>query len=140
VCLGLAENLSIPDDRGSERDRSDLGATIMADHIIDLALPAHNPNIPKPRGLLAIPPEVAKQVAATEARLEREKGIRISPDERKRWLDRGTLSWYYDDAYIAYRHTPEVVEVLAVGHDEVNQNLKEHPLETRRDVVIGVFW
>jgi hypothetical protein len=140
VCLGLAENLSIPDDRGSERDRSDLGATIMADHIIDLALPAHNPNIPKPRGLLAIPPEVAKQVAATEARLEREKGIRITLETRKEWLDRGTLSWYYDDAYIAYRHTPEGVEVLAVAHDEVNQYLKEHPLETRRDVVIGVFW
>ena len=112
----------------------------MADHIIDLALPAHNPNIPKPRGLLPVPPEVAKQVAKSEARLEREKGIRITPETRKEWLDRGTLSWYYDDAHIAYRCTPEGPEVLAVGNDEINQYLKEHPLETRRDVVIGVFW
>ena len=112
----------------------------MADHIIDLALPAHDPNFPKPRGLLAVPPEVAEQVAEEEARLEREKGIRITSEGRKELLERWTLSWYYDDAYIAYRHTLEGVEVLAVGHDEVNQYLKEHPLETRRDVVIGVFW
>jgi hypothetical protein len=140
VNLGLAVNPSIPDDRGDERNRSDLGATIMADHIIDLALPAHDPNFPKPRGLLAVPPEVVEQVAATEARLEREKGIRITPEARKELLERGTLSWYYDDAYIAYRCTPEGPEVLAVGRDEINQYLKEHPLETRRDVVIGVFW
>jgi hypothetical protein len=112
----------------------------MADHIIDLALPAHDPNFPKPRGLLAVPPEVAEQVAEEEARLEREKGIRITPEVRKQLLERWTLSWYYDDAYIAYRHTPEGVEVLAVGHDEAVRYRKDHPPDTRRDVVIGVFW
>ncbi len=35
----------------------------MAEHIIDLALPAHDPNFPKPRGLLPVPPEVAEDVA-----------------------------------------------------------------------------
>ena len=46
----------------------------MAQHFIDLTLPAHDPNFPKPRGLLAVPPEVAEQVAEEEARLEREIG------------------------------------------------------------------
>ena len=48
------------------------------------------------------------------------------------------MNWYFDNTYIAYRRTPEGVEVLAVGSEEVSQYLKDHPLETRRDVVIGV--
>jgi hypothetical protein len=112
----------------------------MAQHFIDMALPAHNPEIPKPRGLIPVPPEVAEQVAEEEGRLEREKGIRITAEARKRTLDHRTLSWYYDNAYIAYRCTPEGVEVLAVGHDEVRQYMKDHPLETRRDVVIDTVW
>ena len=35
----------------------------MAQHFIDLTLPAHDPNFPKPRGLLPVPPEVAEDVA-----------------------------------------------------------------------------
>ncbi len=112
----------------------------MAQHFIDLTLPAHDPNFPKPRGLLPVPPEVAEDVARTDARLLRELGAPMTPEARKRQLDYGTLNWYYDNAYIAYRRTPEGVEVLAVGHDEVDQYLKDHPLETRRDVVIDVVW
>jgi hypothetical protein len=110
----------------------------MADHIIDLALPAHDPNFPKPRGLLPVPPEVAKIVAAMEARLLGERNIQISAEARQRSLDNETLNWYYDNAYIAYRRTPRGVEVLAVGQEEADQYRKDHPPETRRDVVIGV--
>lgn len=113
---------------------------IMAQHFIDLALPAHNPDIPKPRGLIPVPPEVAEQAREEEARLEREDGIRITAEARKRMLDHWTLSWYFDNAYIAYRCTPEGVEVLAVGPDEVRRYLADHPLETRRDVVIDTVW
>ena len=110
----------------------------MAGHIIDLALPAHDPNFPKPRGLLAVPPEVAEWVADFEARFVREHGSPIAPQAKQRILDDWTLNYYYDDAYIAYRRTPQGVEVLAVGWEEVRKYMKDHPLETRRDVRIGV--
>jgi hypothetical protein len=112
----------------------------MAQHFIDLTLPAHDPNFPKPRGLLPVPLKVAESVAKREAELLRERGIQITAEARKRALDHGTLNWYYDNAYIAYRHTPEGVEVLAVGHDEVRQYMKDHPFETRRDVIIDTVW
>ena len=76
-------------------------------HFTDLTLPAHDPNFPKPRGLLTVPPEVAQQVADFEARFVREHGFSIAPEARQRMLDDWTLNYYYDDAYIAYRRTPK---------------------------------
>jgi hypothetical protein len=110
----------------------------MVTHFIDLTLPAHDPNFPKPRGLIPVPPEVAEAVAQEEARIEREHGFRIAPEARQWMLDDWTLQYYYDDAYIAYRRTPQGVEVLAAGCDECDKYLKDHPPETRRDVEIGV--
>lgn len=78
----------------------------MVQHFIDLTLPAHDPNFPKPRGLLPVPPEVAEDVARLEARLLRELGGPITPEAKRRSLDYGTLNWYYDNAYIAYRRAP----------------------------------
>ena len=106
-------------------------------HFTDLTLPAHDPNFPKPRGLLKVPPEVAEQVADFEARFVREHGVSIAPEARQRMLDDWTLNYYYDDAYIAYRRTPEGVEVLAVGWEEARKYLKDHTPETRRHVRIG---
>jgi hypothetical protein len=110
----------------------------MSDRIIDWTLPAHDPNFPKPRGLIPVPPEVAKWVEELDARVIRELGAPMAPEARQRTLDDWTLNYYYDDAYIAYRRTPQGVEVLAVGWDEVSKFLEDHPLETRRDVRIGV--
>ncbi len=109
----------------------------MASDLIDLTIPAHDPNFPKPRGLLPVPPEVAESVARLEAQILRELGAPMTAEARQRELDYGTLNWYYDNAYIAYRRTPEGVEVLAVGAEEVDQFCNDHPLETRRDVRIG---
>jgi len=110
----------------------------MSSDLIDWTLPAHDPNFPKPRGLLPIPPEVAESAAQEEARIAREHGIQIAPEARQKMLDDWTLNYYYDGAYIAYRRTPQGVEVLAVGWDEAHKFREEHPPETRRDVVIGV--
>ncbi len=110
----------------------------MVQHFIDSTLPAHDPNFPKPRGLLAVPPEVAEWVADFEARFAREHGAPVAPEARQRMLDDWTLNYYYDNAYIAYRRTPGGVEVLAVGHEEANRYREEHPPETRGDVPIGV--
>jgi hypothetical protein len=128
---------SIQDDNESLVDRFRLGATLIMTHFIDLTLPAHDPNFPKPRGLLMVPPEVAEQVAEFEDRFVREHGFSIAHEARQRMLDDWTLNYYFDDAYIAYRRTPEGVEILAVGWEEASKYRKEHSPETRRDVRIG---
>jgi hypothetical protein len=126
------------DDEGSERLRSEPGGVVMASDLIDWTIPAHDPNFPKPRGLLPVPPEVAESVARSEARLLREKGIQITSEARRRDLEYLTLNWYFDNTEVAYRRTPQGIEVLAVGSEEVSQFRRDHPLETRRDVVIRV--
>jgi hypothetical protein len=110
----------------------------MSDRIIDLTIPAHDPNFPKPRGLIPVPPEVAEWVAGIEARVLRELGGPLDPEAKQRILADGTLNYYYDGTYIAHRRTPQGVEVLAVGPEEVYKYLDDHPSETRQDVVVGV--
>jgi hypothetical protein len=110
----------------------------MSSHFIDLTLPAHDPNFPKPRGLPPVPPYAEKVVAREEARIAREHGFQIAPEARQRMLDDWTLNYYHDGAYIAYRRTPQGIEVLAVGWDEASKYLEDHPPETRQDVLIGV--
>ena len=109
----------------------------MASHFIDHTLPAHDPNFQKPRGLLAVPSEVAEWVAREEARILREHGIQISPEARKRMLDDWTLNYFYDDSYIAYRRTPQGVEVLAVGWEEARKYLDDRSPEYRQDIRVG---
>jgi hypothetical protein len=110
----------------------------MASDLIDLTIPAHDPNFPKPRGLLPVPPEVAESVARREAELLRERGIQVTAEARQRALEYATTNWYFDTMEIAYRRTPQGIEVLAVGSEEVSQFRRDHPLETRRDVAIRV--
>ena len=110
----------------------------MAHDLIDWTLPAHDPNFPKPRGLIPVPPQVAEWMAELEARVLREHGAPLDPGARQRILGDWTLNYYYDGTYIAQRRTPQGVEVLAVGREEVYKYLDDHPLETRRDVRIGV--
>ena len=47
-----------------------------------------------------------------------------------------TLQYYYEGSEVASPRTPEGIEVLAVGWDEVSKFLKENPPEARRDVLI----
>jgi len=110
----------------------------MAHDILDLSLAAHDPNIPKPRGLLPVPAQVAEQVADEEARCLQEFGVPLPPEVKQRLLDEWTLRYYYDRAYVAYRRTPQGVEVLAVGSDEIDHYLAEHPDATLQDVVVKV--
>jgi hypothetical protein len=111
-------------------------ATPMFVKFTDETLPAHDPNFPKPRGLLPVPPEVAESVAQFEAQFVKEHGFPIAPEARQRMLDDWTLRYYYDDAYVVSRRTPQGVEVLAVGWEEAKKYTQDHPPETRRDVRI----
>jgi hypothetical protein len=106
----------------------------MAGEIIDLTLPAHDPNFPKPRGLLPVPPEVEEDVASEQARLQ----PYYTDEYAKRATDEMTLRYYYEGVYVASRPTPHGVEVLAVGWDEVTKFLKDHSPETRQDVRLGM--
>jgi hypothetical protein len=110
----------------------------MAHDLIDLTLPAHDPNFPKPRGLLPVPPEIAENVARMEAQLLRERGIQITPVARRHALDYATLNWYYDTTEVACRRTPEGIEALAAGSEEIDRFFMDHPPGTRQDVVIRV--
>jgi hypothetical protein len=85
-----------------------------------------------------VPPEVAEDVDRLDARILQELGAPMTPEARQRELEYATTNWYFDNTEIAHRRTPEGIEVLAVGSEEVSQFLKDHPLETRRDVVIRV--
>ena|SRR5215831_5173327 len=109
----------------------------MSDRIIDWTLPAHDPSFPKPRGLIPVPPEVAKWVEELDARVIRELGAPMAAEAKQRTLDDWTLNYYYDDAYIAYRRTPQGVEVLAVGWDEARKYLDARSPEYRPDIQVG---
>jgi hypothetical protein len=109
----------------------------MVQHFTDLTLPAHDPNFPKPRGLLAVPPEVAEQMASEEARVVREFGGPMPAELRQQLLDDWTLRYYYDEAYVAYRRTPQGVEVLAVGWDEASKYMDDRSPEWRPDIRVG---
>ena len=109
----------------------------MSSEVIDLTLPAHDPTIPKPRGLLPVPQEIEETVAREEARVARESSVVITPEARRRMLDDLTLQYYYEGAYVASRRTPQGVEILAVGWDEAKEYRENNPPETRQDVRIG---
>ena len=110
----------------------------MSSELIDLTLPAHDPSIPKPRGLLPVPREIEEAVAREEARIVREHGFVIAAEARQRMIDESTLHYYYEGAYVASRRTPQGVEVLAVGWDEASKYHQETTRpKTRQDVMIG---
>jgi hypothetical protein len=110
----------------------------MSTEIIDLTLPAHDPNFPKPRGLLPVPAWAKETVSSEEAQLALDHGIAMAAEAKQRILDDLTLQYYYEGSYVASRRTPDGVEVLAVGWDEVGKFLDEHKRETRQDVRIGM--
>ncbi len=105
----------------------------MASEIFDSTLPAHDPMAPKPRGLLPVPPEVEAAVAEEQVRLQ----PYFTDEYAKRTRDYMTLRHWYEGMYVASRYTPQGIEVLAVGWDEVGKFLEETPPEERQGVFTG---
>jgi hypothetical protein len=64
----------------------------MSSELIDRTLPAHDPSLPKPRGLLPVPQEIEEAVDREEARITREHGFVIAPEARQRRLNNLTFS------------------------------------------------
>lgn len=94
---------------------------------------AHQPSMPGAiRGLLPVPPEVEAEVNRQQARQP------LTPEYRKKLCDRLTLGHYFSDIEVAFRRTPEGIEVLAAGLDEITQFRRTTTCEERRGVVYGV--
>ena len=104
----------------------------MSSEIYDLSLPAHDPNFPKPRGLLPVPPQVKERVAQDQARMQ----PYYTDDYARRTINDWTLQWYYEGTDVACRETPAGMEVVAVGWDEIGQLIKDIPPAQRRDIEI----
>jgi hypothetical protein len=81
-------------------------------------------------GLLPTPPEVAELV-------ERDlKDHPVTEAERQRLTDCYNLQYHCGDEEVIYRHTPQGVEVLAMGLKNVGELWRKLPREERENVVI----
>jgi hypothetical protein len=92
---------------------------------------------PKPKGLLPVPPEVEALVAREDARLLKEHGIVPTAEDHQRQQDSLTLQYYFEGYDVAYRRTPQGVEVLAVGPTEIGELLHRKSQEELLKISIG---
>jgi hypothetical protein len=104
----------------------------MFDRIIDETNPRYRGPLPKPRGLLPVPPEIAEEIARDQAAHQ----PYYTDEYAKMTCDDWTLRYYYEGEMVASRSTPEGVEVLAVGPEEVGRYFEETPPEDRQGVMI----
>jgi hypothetical protein len=103
----------------------------MVETFKDLSEPHWDSTLPRPRGLLPVPPHVQELVASEKARLQ----PYVNEEAEKRMRDDWTLHYYYEGEFVACRSTSDGVEVLAVGCDEIGELVKSLPPEERPDVV-----
>ena len=92
---------------------------------------------PKPRGLLPIPPEVEAAVAEDDASLLKRHGIVSTAEDRQRQMNSLTLQYYYGGHDVAYRLTPQGVELLAAGLSEIRQLVQGMTQEEVLTIKIG---
>jgi hypothetical protein len=105
----------------------------MVNQFTDLSAPAWDPNLPRPRGLLPVPPHVEELVASEKVRLQ----PYVTEEAEKRMRDDWTLQYYYEGETVAYRITPQGMEVLAVGTDEIGELLKGMSQEELLEITTG---
>jgi hypothetical protein len=79
-----------------------------------------------------VPPEIADEVAREQAAHQPD----YTNDYAKLTRDDWTLRYYYEGDTVACRSTPEGVEVLAAGWEEVGRFFEETPPENRQGVMI----
>ena len=92
---------------------------------------------PKPRGLLPVPPEVEAAVAEDDASLLERYGIVPSAEDRQRQLNSLTLQYYFGGLDVAYRLTPQGVELLAAGLSEIRRLVQGMTQEELLTIKIG---
>jgi hypothetical protein len=62
---------------------------------------------------------VVEHVEREAQRVQVEFGIALGEETKQRLRNEGTLDWFYHDQWVSYRETPDGVEVLAVGLEEI---------------------
>jgi hypothetical protein len=62
----------------------------------------------------------------------------MTPEYRKTLRDRLTLAHYFSDVEVAFRRTPQGIEVLAAGLDEIAAFRRASTREEREGVIYGV--
>jgi hypothetical protein len=90
------------------------------------------PTLARPRGLLCVPPEVEAEVRRQAAKHA------MTVEYLKSLRDRLTLDHYFSGAPVALRRTPEGIEVLAAGLDEIAELRRTCTPEQRQGIVYGV--
>jgi len=55
----------------------------------------------------------------------RQHGIQLTEEAKRRMLNDATLDAYYRYEWVSHRETPQGVEVLAVGMDEIDRLSKQ---------------
>jgi hypothetical protein len=104
----------------------------MLDRIIDETAPRCLGPLPKPRGLLPVPTEIAEEVGRDQVTPQ----PNFSDVYAKLTHDDWTLRYSYEDEMVACRITPVGIEMLAVGPDQVGRCYEGTPQEERQGVVI----
>jgi hypothetical protein len=87
------------------------------------------------RGLLSVPPAVSEHVEGESLRAQKEHGFALTSEAKQRMLNQGTLDWFYRDQWVSYRDTPQGVEVLGVGLEEVGELARNLTAEQRLEVI-----
>jgi hypothetical protein len=105
----------------------------MSSELYDLTQPAHDPNIPKPRGLLPVPPWVDQAIAQDRVGMEQYD----TEEYAQKCRNYMTQRYWYEGHYIAWRETPAGVVVLVVGGDEVSKLLRETSPEQHSGIRSG---
>jgi hypothetical protein len=100
--------------------------------ITDESNPRYRGPLPKPRGLLPVPPEIAEQISRDQAAHQ----PNYTDDYAKLTRDDWTLRYYYEGEMVASRSTPAGVEVLAVGWEEVSRFFQQTPDAEQQGVMI----
>jgi len=86
----------------------------------------------RPRGFLPVPPDVEAEVARQEAKHA------MTPEYRQKLRDRLTLAHFFGDVEVAFRRTPQGIEVIAAGLDEIAEYRRAATPDERHGVVYGV--
>ena len=92
---------------------------------------------PKPRGMLPVPAEVEAAVAEDDSSLLKKHGIAPTCEYRQRQLNSLTLQYYYGGHDVAYRVTPQGVELLADGLAEIRELIQGMSQEQLLTIKIG---
>lgn len=123
----MMSEISMPNDRLAETVTLGIGSrTSLAEEMG--APPVHAP----PHGLLCVPPEV-------EAELRRQEAKHVmTPEYRQTVRNRLTLAHFFSGVAVAFRRTPDGIEVVAAGLDEIAEFRRTGTPEKRQGIVYGV--